>query len=544
MEFTTPLVTAEHRPPDPGGERWARLAQSREHEQSARDATFAEQLRGITSREPEESSYRETDAPKDGHNTRGARGEEEKLSAEKVSREHPSTEKAYADTVSSRPSPGDAAKEESAKKKGAQEESTREESYGVPPEGHPVATVPAAHLEKGYGTKNTGEKGIHTTVDKGETPGNSRKTASPGNHGEKTASPATSPENGLEKAGVKAPWRPDGAGAHREAHHTDDPAGVAGKEGVSKGLSAGEAAAVQPFLAGGEKNGTVHGAGAADDTNGSRKSAGFTGDTAVEESRESGKPRENDGMLAAHRVVDVPSGRESHRSRAADSRETPRVQRMRSSRGTAGVEHRTTDRAGSEGSLTETSRTGDSPVVREVNVDLGGSDGGNRLEGGAQPATVRDPGSPGATQVPLDNLARRLNGDLGDTIVRQARVILHDADKAEIRLIIRPPELGRVRIQLQMEQGHIAGRILVDNATVRQVVEQNLAALERAFAEAGLEMGSLDVQTGDARQQGDQTDGSRSSAGFAGHPGAAQFDQHVPPVAQYDYGNRHINLVA
>ncbi len=190
----------------------------------------------------------------------------------------------------------------------------------------------------------------------------------------------------------------------------------------------------------------------------------------------------------------------------------------------------------------------DEPVVREITLDLRNDSDRpapepvSRGENAVLPATVREPAAPAAAQVPLDNLARRLNGDLGDTIVRQARVIFSEGDKAEIRLIIRPPELGRVRIQLQMEQGHIAGRILVDNASVRQVIEQNLAALQRAFAEAGLEMGQLDVQTGDSRQNGQTANQDPGRNGR--HPGAVEFDQNVRTVAEYDYGNRHINLVA
>lgn len=167
-----------------------------------------------------------------------------------------------------------------------------------------------------------------------------------------------------------------------------------------------------------------------------------------------------------------------------------------------------------------------------------------RLEGtqsGGEQRVATNPTANAAHQ-----LARRLNGELGDSIVRQAQVIMKDSDAGEIRLIIRPPELGRVRIQLQMDQGHIAGRILVDNQNVRQAIEQNLASLQRAFAEAGLEMGELEVGTGDARNQsghnpggsGD-TDRSRGS-----ERRAEQFGRSVKVQPVYDYGNRHVNLVA
>jgi flagellar hook-length control protein FliK len=123
--------------------------------------------------------------------------------------------------------------------------------------------------------------------------------------------------------------------------------------------------------------------------------------------------------------------------------------------------------------------------------------------------------------------------------------MLKEADQAEIRLIIRPPELGRVRINMHMENGHIAGKILVDNGSVREAVEQNLAALQRAFEEAGLEVGDFEVSTGDSRDEAadDRATPSHSGANRRRN-GAGQFAESVEPVVVNDYSHRRINLVA
>ncbi len=198
-------------------------------------------------------------------------------------------------------------------------------------------------------------------------------------------------------------------------------------------------------------------------------------------------------------------------------------------------------------------------TVREILVNLqdeGASDRENSSGSETRSLLTRVdslPGEPGGRtgatgSIPdaAQHLARRLNGSLGDNIVRQARVILKDSDRGEIRLVIRPPELGRVRIQLQMDQGHIAGRILVDNQNVRQAIEQNLAALQRAFQEAGLEMGELEVSTGDARQDSRGESDPAGSAHSRGEDdrGADQFGRQVKSPVEFDYGHRRINLVA
>jgi flagellar hook-length control protein FliK len=207
---------------------------------------------------------------------------------------------------------------------------------------------------------------------------------------------------------------------------------------------------------------------------------------------------------------------------------------------------------------------GDGSVLREIQVDLsentsqpradataGGEAGrSDSTEAGSFAARMGTPPGDTASRPPTlaqagATLGRRLNGDVGQNIVRQARVMLQESGKAEVRLIIRPPELGRVRIQLQMDNGHIAGRILVDNGSVREVVEQNLPALQRAFEEAGLEMGDLEVSTGDARQEAGTDETSRHARSSRDRrQGADQFDHSVEAIATYDYGGHRVNLVA
>ena len=180
----------------------------------------------------------------------------------------------------------------------------------------------------------------------------------------------------------------------------------------------------------------------------------------------------------------------------------------------------------------------------------GGSEGGEALS-----ALIRSEGSAGSPpsaarssllEQAAQTLTRRLNGELGDSIVRQAKVMLRNAESAEIRLVIRPPELGRVRIQLQVENGHIAGRILVDNGNVRELMEQNLSALQRAFEEAGMELGDLDVSTGDARDERDaqQAANGRGAGGRPGAAGAESLEQSVTRISEYEPGRHRINLVA
>jgi hypothetical protein len=241
---------------------------------------------------------------------------------------------------------------------------------------------------------------------------------------------------------------------------------------------------------------------------------------------------------------------DTDRNRRVRAGQDPRERRIAAEKaGTRTVDAKAVSPA--EADNTQTEKT----VTREFTLDLSeGStqrsevnEGGDnslsagRIEVGLRENTSRPPTISQATQT----LARRLNGELGDSIVRQAKVMLQDANHAELRLVIRPPELGRIRIRLQMENGHIAGRILVDNGSVREVVEQNLASLQRAFEEAGLEMGDLEVSTGDAREDADQGGPDQNGSGQrSASAGVESFGRNIETISEYEPGRHRINLVA
>lgn len=74
------------------------------------------------------------------------------------------------------------------------------------------------------------------------------------------------------------------------------------------------------------------------------------------------------------------------------------------------------------------------------------------------------------------------------TLAQQAQGSIQSAD---IRL--DPPELGPLRITLQMQDGMAHAMITSPHAQVRQALEQSLQQLQQQFAENGLTLGQADV---------------------------------------------------
>ena len=189
------------------------------------------------------------------------------------------------------------------------------------------------------------------------------------------------------------------------------------------------------------------------------------------------------------------------------------------------------------------------PSVRLT--EAGGADGGtgNRSDGGDSVIFIKADGNnasqgSGTQQANgQTDFAGRFDGllknDLGKEIVRQTGIVVKDDGKGEIRLVLQPERLGKVRIRLDMDDNHVAARILVENNSIRQVFEQNIDHLARMFREGGFMADSLDVFV-----QGDGSEtGSHERRG--GVPGklAGEMEAMVPFVEDEIREETTVNMV-
>jgi flagellar protein FlbC len=90
-------------------------------------------------------------------------------------------------------------------------------------------------------------------------------------------------------------------------------------------------------------------------------------------------------------------------------------------------------------------------------------------------------------------LTSQLRQEMNQDIVKQTRFIINNNNKGEIRLVLKPEHLGNVRIKINLEDNHIAGRILVENNIVKEAFEQNMRHLQEAFKQSGFESAAMDV---------------------------------------------------
>lgn len=128
---------------------------------------------------------------------------------------------------------------------------------------------------------------------------------------------------------------------------------------------------------------------------------------------------------------------------------------------------------------------------------------------------------------PNSPFAERLNAALQNEVLKNTSFVVKNDGNGEIRLVLKPESLGQIRIKISINNNHLDGRIIVENNTIREIVEENLKNLDQAFRDAGFATTSLGVSVGQEQNgQGSQT-GSMPEYRPANDRVAHQFENNL-----------------
>lgn len=103
-------------------------------------------------------------------------------------------------------------------------------------------------------------------------------------------------------------------------------------------------------------------------------------------------------------------------------------------------------------------------------------------------------------------------------IVQAARY-LQGRGRAELRLQLNPPELGRMKLEVEMREGRLEVRMRVEDPQVREVIRNELQTLDRALRDVNVDVSRFDVSDyGQSAARGGwgSQDGSGAGQGYAG----------------------------
>ena len=181
-------------------------------------------------------------------------------------------------------------------------------------------------------------------------------------------------------------------------------------------------------------------------------------------------------------------------------------------------------------------RENDGPEVRIMRFSNG------RYEGNLQMASKN---------LKSDAFHSYLRDSLSGQIVKQSGIVLRNNDRGEIRLVLQPEHLGRVRLRILLEDNRLTGRIFVDSAFVKESFEQNMTSLYRAFKNSGFEASGFEVLLDGGKAEGGLADGSANGSSEGLPRGAAelaaktikQLDDSVPILEESVRQSDLVNLM-
>lgn len=98
---------------------------------------------------------------------------------------------------------------------------------------------------------------------------------------------------------------------------------------------------------------------------------------------------------------------------------------------------------------------------------------------------------------------QRKSGDFSEyinKIIQNARIVVKDSRNGSFSLRLYPESLGRVNVNLSLEQGVILGKFLVDSAEARESLLENMAIVKQELEENGISVGEFQVNVRDERE--------------------------------------------
>ncbi|MCK5249260.1 MAG: flagellar hook-length control protein FliK, partial [Spirochaetaceae bacterium] len=152
-------------------------------------------------------------------------------------------------------------------------------------------------------------------------------------------------------------------------------------------------------------------------------------------------------------------------------------------------------------------------------------------------------GVKGSERSAAAELARKLDAQAGNDIVRQVKVILNRSDAGEVQITLRPDNLGRVRVKIQMVDNHLTGRIYVESAAAREAFRSALDGLQTKLVESGFDAADLELAWDEAPRDFGQSDNQSRKQQDKMNEAVREFENMIPTTVFNEATDARVNLV-
>ncbi|WP_419343168.1 flagellar hook-length control protein FliK [Achromobacter sp. PD1] len=144
----------------------------------------------------------------------------------------------------------------------------------------------------------------------------------------------------------------------------------------------------------------------------------------------------------------------------------------------------------------------------------------------ANPAAVAAPVVPVVLQVATPVGGTHWGTELGQQVVMMSHSARQGMQTAELRL--DPPDLGPLRVSLNLTDGVASASFVSAHASVRQAIETAIPQLQQALAQAGISLGQTSVGEQAAQQEFAQQGGNGSQRHAGGSQTGAEAAAEAP----------------
>jgi flagellar hook-length control protein FliK len=94
-----------------------------------------------------------------------------------------------------------------------------------------------------------------------------------------------------------------------------------------------------------------------------------------------------------------------------------------------------------------------------------------------------------------------LGNEQFEALINNARIVVRDSRNGSFTMNLYPETLGRVNVNLGLEDGVIVGRFLVDSREAREAMMENLESVRQQLQEAGIQVGGFQVNVRGERER-------------------------------------------
>ena len=135
---------------------------------------------------------------------------------------------------------------------------------------------------------------------------------------------------------------------------------------------------------------------------------------------------------------------------------------------------------------------------------------------------------------------------VSDQIAQMAR-----SNQTQLRLALKPPELGELTIKLSLREGVLKATLMADSSSTKHTLEAGLNELKQQLAQQGLKLERMEVVVSpDAERReansGEQGSGDKGQKGSSGGTAQVEMDDEDlnPAMLGLDSSSSRVNVFA